>query len=333
MSFATMRPQGRSRTQIPLRLLVPALAAALLGALPGCRAARPEAAGTHVSTGDVLSGRLPPQYPKHAFTIEGVESSLLDFTIQSDELNRSSPQPVLTDPDGNALDLEGHRVTPVGAATTRYEGIVLLRTGNYRLEVASTDPSDDSWYLYRHALRFPSIVDDRAALSDSATHPVSFSAPYGATVRVVIKPANRSGLKPELRGVVDPSGGRALDAGQTPAGMQPPQMAPTIDGGVQLVFVAPRSGRYTVLAAAEAGRGGEASINVDVSTPSFDRSVWHPGSEPGVPLGGIRGGAPAPSTVPGMPTAQALPAPSPVGSPDGWSSPAPVTAPASVAQK
>lgn len=332
-----MRHQRRHGTQIlpfpgrplPGRVLLAGalMAGCLLAGMTGCRASRPEAAGTHISTGDVLSGRLPPQYPKHALTLEGVESSLLDFTIQSDELNRSSPRPVLTDPDGAVVALEGHRLTPDGAATTRYEGIVLLRTGTYRLEVQSTDPSDDSWYLYRHTLRFPSIVDDRAALTEAGTHPISFSAPYGATVRVVVKPVNRSGLQPELRGVVDPSGGRALDAGQTPAGMLPPQMAPTIDGGVQLVFVAPRSGRYTVLAAAKPGGAGEASINVDVTTPSYDRNVWHPGSEPSMPPGAQ---ALVPAPLPSRPTAYA---PAPQAPADGWSSPAPVSVPAAVAQK
>jgi hypothetical protein len=143
-----------------------------------------------------------------------------------------------------------------------------------------TDRSNDSWYLYRHALRFPSIVDDRARLTASATHPITFTAPYGATVSVRVKPAGRSPLQPDLRGVVDPLGGRALDPSATPGGVNPPQQAPTIDGGVQLMFVAPRAGRYTVLAAAKPGHEGEASISVDVTPPSFDRAVWHPGSDP-----------------------------------------------------
>lgn len=302
----------------------PCLGAALLVVgLSGCRVSRPEAAGTQVATGDVLSGRLPPAYPAHAFAFEGVESSLLDFTLQSDELNRSSPRPTLTDPEGRLVDLDGHRVTPEGAATTRYEGIVLLRTGSYRLAVASADQSDDSWYLYRHTLRFPSIVDDRATLAAAGTHPISFSAPYGGIVRVRVRPVNRSSLQPEIRGVMDPSGGRALDSAQAPAGVNPPQIAPTLDGGLLLVFVAPRAGRYTVMAAAKPGHEGEASIDVDVETPSFNRNVWHPGSEPGTPLSGMRPQSPQPSV--GAPMTQRTSLVVPPAS--GWSAPAPQPAP------
>ncbi len=294
----------------------------LAGASAGCRAGRPEAAGTQVATGDVLSGRLAATSPAHAAQIEGVESSLLDFTLQSDELNRSSPRPRLLDPEGRAVELEGHRVTPEGAATTRYEGVVLLRTGTYRLELASADTSDDSWYLYRHTLRFPSIVDDRAQLGATGTHPISFSAPYGGTVTVRVRPVNRSALAPEIRGVIDPSGGRALDASRTPQGVNPPQIAPTIDGGVVLVFVAPHPGRYTVLAAAKPGHEGEARIDVDVGTPNFGRNLWHPGSEPGTPLTGMRPGAGQPSV--GTPATERVAATAPLAPPSGgWSAPAP----------
>ena len=265
--------------RIPRVAALPLFVAAL-AVLAGCRGTRAESPGTHVSQGDVLSGRLPPQYPREAFTFEGVESSLLDFTLQSDELNRSAPHPTLTGPDGARIDLADYRATPEGAATTRYEGILLRRTGTYRLALESADRADESWYLYRHALRFPSIVDERARLTASATHPISFTAPYGGTVSVRVKPANRSPLQPDLRGVIDPLGGRALDPTATPGGVMPPQQAPTVDGGVVLVFVAPRAGRYTVLAAAKPGHEGEASIHVDVTPPSFDRAVWHPGSDP-----------------------------------------------------
>jgi hypothetical protein len=297
----------------------------------GCRGQRVESPGTHVSNGDILSGRLDPQVPREAFTFEGVESSLLDFTLQSDELNRGAPHPVLTAPDGQEVDLHGHRMTPEGAATTRYEGIILRRTGTYRLTVESTDTSKDSWYLYRSALRFPSIVDERAKLTAGATHPISFTAPYGATVSVRVRPAN-SPLQPDVRGVIDPLGGRALDPGSTPGGVLPPQMAPTTDGGVVLVFVAPRAGRYTVLASAKPGHEGEARIDVDVTPPQFDRAVWHPGADPTAALGppGV-----APSI--GTPMMQrcahrtVTPPPAPPSTAGGWSEPAPIVMPASAA--
>ena len=301
----------------------------------GCRSHRVESPGTHVSNGDILSGRLDPQVPREAFTFEGVESSLLDFTLQSDELNRSAPHPVLTGPDGQQVDLNGHRLTPEGAATTRYAGIILLRTGTYRLTLDSADTCNESWYLYRHALRFPSIVDERARLTACATHPISFTAPYGGTVSVRVRPANRSPLQPDVRGVIDPLGGRALDPTATPGGVLPPQMAPTTDGGVILVFVAPRPGRYTVLAAAKPGHEGEARIDVDVNPPSFDRAVWHPGSDPTAALG-----PPCIAPCIGTPLMQraayrtVTPPPAPPASAStagGWSEPPPVLPPANSA--
>jgi len=292
---------GRGRTSWVVAV---ALVGLVAGGLGGCRSrGAPEATGTNIATGDTLSGRLAPEVPAQAFTFEGVESSLLDFTLQSDELNRSAPKPILTDPHGQPIDLAMHRTSPEGAATTRYEGVILMRTGSYQLSVASTDRTSDSWYLFKHSLRFPSIVGDTARLDETATHPISFTAPYGGTVSVRIRPANRSGLQPEVRGVVDPSGGRALDGTQTPAGVLPPQMAPTLEGGLLLVFVAPRAGRYTVLAAAKPGHGGEATIDVDVTPASFKRAIWHNGADPTAPL-------PA-ATMPAVPPAAAPPMPPP----------------------
>jgi hypothetical protein len=286
-----------------------ALGALLLAVtLGGCRGRgirNNEAAGTNIGTGDMMSGRLAVQAPAQTFTFEGVESSLLDFQLVSDELNRSAPKPTLTDPAGKAVDVLSNRVSPLGAATSRYEGVILLETGTYTLTVASTDRSSDSWYIFRHRVRFPSIVGETARLDPTVTHPVSFTAPYGGTVSVRVRPSPRSTLKPDIRGVQDPSGGLALDASQTPGGVLPPQMAPTIDGGLTLVFTAPRAGRYTVLTSAKPGTAGEALIDVDVSTPNFDRAVWHTGGDPLSPS--PRGSAPVAPT--GFPPAAVMPAP------------------------
>ena len=135
------------------------MALALL--LPACQPMRnrgPEAEGTHIATGDMITGRLATEAPAQRFSFEGVESSLLDFTLQSDELNRPAPTVVLTDPSGQPVNLEMHRTSPKGAATSTFQGVVLLRTGPYTLDVTSADQRRDSWYIFKHQLRFPSVV-------------------------------------------------------------------------------------------------------------------------------------------------------------------------------
>jgi hypothetical protein len=254
---------------------------AVCGLLAACQPMRnrsPEAEGTHIATGDMITGRLATEAPTQRFSFEGVESSLLDFTLQSDELNRQAPTVALSDPAGQPVDLERYRTSPAGAATATYQGLVLARTGTYTLDVASADQRTDSWYIFKHQLRFPSVVGDQVALDPTTPTPITFTAPYGATVSVRVRPSPRSTALPDIRGVVDPSGGRALDGAQVPAGAVQPQMAVTAGGGVQVMFVAPRAGRYTVLAAAQAGTAGEALVDIDVTPPSFDRAVFNPGS-------------------------------------------------------
>ncbi|MFM8386651.1 MAG: hypothetical protein ACKOCB_07555 [Planctomycetia bacterium] len=252
--------------------------ALLLAACQPLRNRTPEAEGTHIATGDMITGRLATEAPAQRFSFEGVESSLLDFTLQSDELNRPAPQVRLSDPAGQPVDLDVHRTSPAGAATSTYAGLVLRRTGTYTLDVTSADQRTDSWYIFKHQLRFPSLVGDQVVLDASNATPITFTAPYGATVSVRVRPGPRSAVRPDIRGVVDPSGGRALDAAQAPAGAVRPQMAMTAGGGVQVVFVAPHAGRYTVLAAAQPGTAGEALVDVDVTPPNFDRAVFNPGS-------------------------------------------------------
>lgn len=246
------------------------MALALL--LPACQPMRnrgPEAEGTHIATGDMITGRLATEAPAQRFSFEGVESSLLDFTLQSDELNRPAPTVVLTDPSGQPVNLEMHRTSPKGAATSTFQGVVLLRTGPYTLDVTSADQRRDSWYIFKHQLRFPSVVGDQVALEATRATPISFTAPYGATVSVRVRPSAQSAARPVIQGVTPPAGA---------GGAMRPQMAAAAGGGVQVVFVAPAAGRYTVLAAAQPGTAGDALVDVDVTPPNFDRAVFNPGS-------------------------------------------------------
>ncbi|MFM8387041.1 MAG: hypothetical protein ACKOCB_09540 [Planctomycetia bacterium] len=251
---------------------------ALLAACSPMRNRGPEAQGTHIATGDTMTGRLATDAPAQRFSFEGVESSLLDFTLQSDELNRPAPVATLTDPTGKPVDLAPFRTSVAGAATASFTGVVLMHTGAYSLDVSSADLRRDSWYIFKHQLRFPSMAGEQVVLDATNPTPITFTAPYGGTVSVRVRPGARSSVRPDIRGVVDPTGGRALDASQAPSGAVRPQMASIAGGGLQVVFVAPRAGRYTVLAAAQPGTGGEALVDVDVTPANFDRTVYNPGA-------------------------------------------------------
>jgi hypothetical protein len=290
----------------------------LVVALCGCRSNPVRTAGTHTAAGDTVYGHLPGAAATQAFTFEGVESSILDFTIASDEGAQTAPTPALSDPEGHPVDITPFRRSALGAATARYEGIVLMRTGNYRVAAEGMDPSKPTYYRFHHDLRFPPIEGLRLRLVASDTRPVSVTAPRGGRVTVTIGPIAGSTVEPDIRAVNDPWGGRALDASQVLPGSPPPQLVRTNDGGVILSFVAPRPGRYTILAAARPGREGDAAVSTKVLAPEYGRKIVHPDSRDldyGLP------GEPSP-----RPVATPMPLPSPP-TPPGTSGPPSGSAP------
>ncbi len=242
----------------------------IVAAVGGCRSNPAAANRTEVAVGETLHGRLPEGRAEQAFTFEGVESSGLDFTIQSDRGNWAAPNVALFDPEGNEVDLSAHVASDAGAATMNVRGVVLRKNGTYKV-VATPTGKSSTYYKFSHNLIFPPL-STKAALKSNDTYPIYITAPRRGLIAVKIEPASRSDLQPEIRGVKDPWGGRALDKTQVPRGANPPRVSRN-GRTMFLTFTAPRPGRYTILAAAKPGAEGVGNINVTVRTPEYPHRI------------------------------------------------------------
>ena len=279
----TMSTRSKVRGQgASLSGLVGLFALALvLSGLTGCRTKPATLCGTEVGPCDTIHGRLPQGRCNQAFTFEGVESSLLDFSICSDDASVAAPQVTLTNPEGKGIPLAAHTTTPEGAATTRIQGVVLLRSGTYHVTVT---PAVDYpvYYRFDYTLRFPPVEGMRLDLVACKPQPVTISAPRGSMVTVSIRPLRGSCTQVQFEGVEDPWGGRALAPERQLPGVPPPQMSHGQDGSTYLNFVAPIPGRYTILTAAKPGRDGPAMLDVRVRpTGGKARQLVHPNRSPG----------------------------------------------------
>lgn len=242
-----------------------------------CRSRPVSVQGTGIAAGDALHGRLVPGRLSQGFTLEGVEGSVLDFDLVSDEASLAAPQVALLDPEGKAVDLMPYVRTAHGAATTRVRDVVLLRTGTYQVTVTPTVPSEPVYYRFHHRLDFPPMEGVRVSLSPGDEYPVYVSAPRGGQVTVIVTPLDGSDVAALFTAVKDPWGGRALDSSRRPAGALAATVTQGHDGSVFLNFAAPIPGRYTVLASARPGKGGTALISTRVAAPpTGPRAVWHP---------------------------------------------------------
>lgn len=293
----------------------------VLVAVGGCRSAPVETTGTAVVAGDTLYGRLPANREMQAFSFEGVEGSMLDFEVLADGGNIAAPEVELVGPEGRPVDISSATESADGAASMRVRGVVLLRNGIHKLNVRPAVRGHHTWYRFHHTLRFPPIEENRVRLTAGQTHPIYVSAPRRGLVAFRIKADARSNVVPEIRGVKDPWGGRALDRTQVPAGASPPRVSRTFDGQQVLTFTAPRPGRYTILAAARTGTEGVASFSAEVRpAPGSDRVVYHPNTPPHFGVPGNRHGADLPaaptprhSMPPSTPNSVAPPPPPPSG--------------------
>lgn len=279
----------------------------------GCKSAPVETTGTAIQPGDTLYGRLPASRELQAFSFEGVEGSMLDFDLLADGGNISAPSVELLDPQGRAVDIASATNSPDGAASMEVRGVVLLRNGIYKLNVRPAVPDHNTWYRFHHELRFPAIESSRVRLTADQPHPIYVSAPRRGLVAFRMKPEARSGVVPEIRGVTDPWGGRALDKKQVPTGATPPRLSRTFDGQQVLTFTAPRPGRYTILAAAKPGTEGVVSVSAEVRPPAApDRLIYHPNTPPHFGVPGNRhdaAAAPSPLAPPPPPRVERVPAP------------------------
>ena len=269
-------------------ILIPLLTVSLL--LVACQGRRVPAVGTDVGSGDVLHGRLVQGRKAQAFTFEGVESSLLGFTLKADEANQASPDVSLIDPEGRSIDLTAHVKSPEGAATMVVEDVILLRTGTYQVTVTPPDPCQPVYWRFGHCLTFPPMEDFHITLSACSEHPIYVSAPRGGQIVVRVRPDQGSNLVPLLKAVKDPWGGRALDPERRPAWAPEPVVSTAMDGAIFLNFVAPVPGRYTIVASARPGKEGPAIISTQVRPPPGPpREIAHPNRPPvdyGLPAAG-----------------------------------------------
>jgi len=244
--------------------------------LGGCRTQQIVACGTEVATCDTIQGRLPPGRCSQSFTLEGVESSLLDFDLKSDQGNLPAPRIQLVDPQGKQVALAAQTNTAKGAATTHVRDVVLLRSGTYQVTV-TPQGCEEVFYAFNYRLHFPGIRDLRVNLTSCDTYPIRVSAPRGGQVTVQITPWQGSCTKVQVKGVEDPWGGRALESCRRLPNAPPPQVSHGDDGSYYLNFNAPIPGRYTVLAAAKPGGEGPAVVSVVVKQPRTQkRTVIHP---------------------------------------------------------
>lgn len=280
------------RSTRPIRKGLPLLAALLLGALSlgACRGRPVEGMGTSLGSGDTLHGRLVEGRRSQAFTFEGVESSVLDFDLQADESNQASPQVALLDPEGREVDLAPHVKTAPGAATTRVRDVILMRTGTYQVTVTPASPCEPVYYRFSHELRFPGMEDFRVTLSACDEQPIYVSAPRGGQVVVRVAPMKGSSVKPLIKAVKDPWGGRTLDPTRKPDWAPPAIVSTGMDGTIFLNFTAPIPGMYTIVAASRPGSEGPALISTTVRLPPGPpRRVAHPNRPPedfGLPAAG-----------------------------------------------
>jgi len=229
---------------------------------------------------DVLHGRLPQGRCSEAFTFQGVESSILEFDVVSDDGSVAAPTVAVTDPEGKPVAIAANTVTPQGAATTRVRGLVLLHSGAYTVTVTPTVPCP-VYYTFDYALDFPPVDCLPVNLTSCDTYPVALAAPRGGMVTVQVTPRRGSRTKPRIDGVEDPWGGRALDACRRLPGAPPPVVDHGRDGTYYLNFVAPASGRYTILLAAEPGGEGPALVKARVQHPAGKRRILlHPDTPP-----------------------------------------------------
>jgi hypothetical protein len=261
--------------------------------LSGCRSRCLCATDTSITPCDTLHGRLDAcQAQGQAFTFEGVEYSILHLKVSSDVKCREAPDLCLQSPSGQIVPLGSH-VVRCGKSNVAIRDLVLRETGTYIATVLPTHDCGPNYYRANYTLRFPSVENYRVTLTPCGTQPIYVMAPRGGQVTVAVAPVCGD-VRPEIRSVLDPWGGRALDPCRLLPNAPPAQIDHGDDGTVWLNFNAPVPGRYTIETAAKGPCSGVVQVTAKVApTGGCPRAVLHPDRCP--TDYGMAGGAVAPA--------------------------------------
>ncbi len=254
------------------------LGAALLAlaiATTACRSDPVAVRDSNVLLGDTMRGRVVPGARQQTFTFEGVESTILDAYIETDD-HDAAPIVALHDPEGVPLALDANTNSRPGDDEFVLRGLVLPKTGRYKVITRSADPDRAVFYKFTYGIRWAAMPDRKVHLSASQPTPVRVAAPRGGVITFSIKPEGQAGVVPQIQAVKDPWGGPALDRSQVPAGAPLPAVSHSDDGKTILTFTTARAGVYTILAGAKPGFEGVGTLHVALKEPERpERDVYH----------------------------------------------------------
>jgi hypothetical protein len=226
-----------------------------------------------VLPGDVLHGRLTCSDGCQCFYFEGVEYSVLNFTVRGDEKCSTPPAIAIEDPDGRPL-LLGDEVQTRGNVSSSCN-LILRRSGTYKATVCKPAGQPEVYYVFTHDLRLANPDDKAVYLEAGKNETISFVAAKGSRCLIEVTPDHACNVTPKIVAVKDPTGGRAL-APEAKLEGAPEAWIVTSRGGAKRVdFNAPRSGRYTVIMTAEDCTSGKAVAHVAVHPPGPNRCLYH----------------------------------------------------------
>lgn len=268
------------------RLTILIVVGTLLG-LTACQSRRLQAVDNTITPGDRLYGRIAETSPTQEFQFEAVEYGVLRCALETDCRVENPPQIMVFDPDGVQVPTDGRTKIEREDKSTRVviRDVILRKTGTYGVSVRPSHAPEPVYFTFSHVVNYPGPIPTPISLVDDKLTHVTVAAPRGARVRVRVAADKGSRVRPQIHGVRDPEGGRALDRGRLVRGMRAPTMEEG-DDEVILEFTAPATGRYTILNAACPGTCGRATAMTTVTPPcGRRRDVRLVGCAPGVSQG------------------------------------------------
>ena len=222
-----------------------------------CAADQPVA--SRVMPGDTLHGHLAAGEGCQCFYFDGVEYGLLDYEVVTDCAGGTIPTVSIEGPDGKDLGLE--------EGPAKSAGIVLHKSGTYRVTVCKKACEDEVYYAFKYDLRLLAPEDKSVSLTPCAKQTLSFLASKGSRCVVTIAPTHACNVVPRILAVKDPAGGRALACEAQLDGAPTPMIRPDRANAAHLDFIAAKPGRYTVIYSAAPDTEGDATTHVQVFPP------------------------------------------------------------------